>query len=91
MDNLIWNLRDEQPLADVFLRGHVHSFDYVGNDSALAMSLPALQGCGSRYGASKPSKRIDFGVIYFDVKGDRKVWDKDIVAVKPQQPKVLQL
>ena len=27
--NLVWNIRDEQPLVDVFLRGHVHSFDSV--------------------------------------------------------------
>ena len=89
--NIVWALRDEQPLVDVFLRGHIHSFDYAGNDNYLAISLPALQGLGSKFGSRIPSKRVDFGIVYFDVEGDQYSWGRDIVTVKAQKAKVLQL
>jgi len=88
--NLVWNIRDEQPKADIFLRGHQHSFDGSFNDNYLAMTLPALQGLGSKYGTKIPAKRVDFGMVYFDVEGDKYTWDRDIVVVKAQKPKVLQ-
>jgi len=89
--NLVWNLRREQPMVDIFLRGHTHSFDYVGNDSYLAVAMPALQGLGSKFGARIPNKRVDFGVIYFDVEGKKYTWGWDIVAVESQKPKVIKL
>ena len=88
--NLVWSLRDEQPLADIFLRGHQHSFDYIGNDSFLGIVLPALQGLWSKFGSRIPSKRVDFGTVWFDVMGDKFTWDWDIVAIKEQKAKVLQ-
>jgi len=88
--NLVWNIRGEQPKTDIFLRGHQHAFNYVGNDSFLAMTLPALQGLGSKFGTRIPSKRVDFGIVYFDIKGDEYTWGWDIVVVKAQKPKVLQ-
>ena len=88
--NLIWSIRKEQPQADVFLRGHVHNFSYVGNDSFLGITLPALQGLGSKFGARIPSRRIDFGMVYFDVEGDNYTWGWDIVQVEAQKAKVLQ-
>jgi hypothetical protein len=90
--NLIWNIRDEQPKVDIFLRGHVHNFSYVGNDSFLAITCPALQGLGSKFGARIPSRRIDFGTIFFTIpgkNGEKFSWDWDIVTVQEQKPKVL--
>jgi len=89
--NLVWNLRSEQPLVDVFLRGHVHAFDFVGNDNYLAITLPALQGLGSKFGARIPNKRVDFGIVYFDVEGDRYTWGWDIVVVDAQRPRIIEL
>lgn len=89
--NIVWALRKEQPLVDVFLRGHVHNFGYIGNDSFLAITLPALQGLGSKFGARIPSRRVDFGVVYFDVEGDQFDWNWDIVQVEAQKAKVLEL
>jgi len=88
--NLVWNIRGEQPKADIFLRGHQHSYDGTFNDSYLAMTLPALQGLGSKFGTRIPPKRVDFGIVYFNVKGDSYTWDRDIVTVKAQRPKILQ-
>lgn len=89
--NVIWAIRDEQPLVNIFLRGHVHAFDFVGNDNFLAMALPALQGLGSKFGARIPSKRVDFGIVYFDIEGENYTWGRDIVTVEAQKPKVVQL
>ena len=90
--NLIWNIRDEQPKADIFLRGHVHNFSYVGNDSFLAVTCPVLQGLGSKFGARIPSRRIDFGILHFTIPGkhgEKFTWDWDIVTVAEQKPEVL--
>jgi len=86
MWNLVHGTRDEQPQADIFLRGHVHCFNYVGNDSFLAMSLPALQGLGSKFGSRIPERRVDFGCVYFDVEGNKYTWNTDIVTVDEQKP-----
>jgi len=90
--NTIWQIRKEQPKVDVFLRGHVHNFGYIGNDSFLAVTCPALQGLGSKFGARIPSRRVDFGIMWFDTPGKHGGlfdWDWDIVTVKEQRPKVL--
>ena len=87
--NLIWQVRKEQPAVDVFLRGQVHNFGAVLNDSVLIVTCPALQGLGSKFGARIPSRRVDFGCLWFDcLDGDYK-WDWDIVTVKEQRPKVV--
>jgi hypothetical protein len=90
--NTIWQIRKEQPKVDVFLRGHVHNFGYIGNDSFVAITCPALQGLGSKFGARIPSRRVDYGMMWFDIPGkDGRAfdWDWDIVTVKEQRPKVL--
>lgn len=55
----------------MFLRGHVHYFNYCGGSSGgrhwLAVTVPALQGPGSKYGVRQCSGTVDFGLIHFDV------------------------
>lgn len=66
--NVIWShKRGQQPSADIILRAHVHSFDYVGQRDFLAMTVPALQGWGSRYGKRQCDKTVDFGLTWFDI------------------------
>lgn len=65
--NQLWSLRGEYPLADVLLRSHVHYHTFTGGHGWLAMTLPALQGYGSKYGGRRMSGTVDFGLVHFDV------------------------
>ena len=90
--NYLWAEHDEQPKADIILRGHVHYFYYCGEDSWLGMTLPALQGLGSKYGTRQCSGHVDFGLVYFDVEDDgRYSWGWDIARVSSQKATTLKL
>jgi hypothetical protein len=83
MWNMFWNEWDEFPKADVFLRGHVHYFDYCGGYGWLAMTLPALQGYGSKYGSRICSGTVDFGFVHFDVTSkDDYTWAHHILKLR---------
>lgn len=71
--NLLWAEHDEYPKADIIIRSHVHYCRYCGADW-LALTTPALQGPGTKYGSRKCSGTVEFGLIHFDVlsKGE---WD----------------
>jgi len=65
--NALWHVRQDFPLADVIVRSHVHYASYAGGPGWLAMTTPALQGYGTRYGERRLSGLIDFGITWFDV------------------------
>jgi hypothetical protein len=78
--NKLWALRGEYPMADVVLRSHVHYNIFAGGPGWLGMSLPALQGYGSKYGGRRMSGTVDVGMVWFDVKGKRDYkWNTDIL------------
>lgn len=68
--NQLWELRG-RPGADVMVRSHVHYHTYVGDPRMLVLTTPALQGFGSRFGERRMSGIIDWGVVYFDVHGEK--------------------
>lgn len=65
--NALWAARGEQPQADVLLRSHVHYYSQaitrIGNTLVTAVSTPALQGYGSKYGARRCSAPVDIGFL----------------------------
>jgi len=65
--NLMWSEFGEYPKADVIVRSHVHYFDYVGGSNWVALTTPALQGYGTKYGKRRMSGTVDFGLLSFDV------------------------
>jgi hypothetical protein len=71
--NLIWADIGEQPRSDIFLRSHVHYFDFSGNATYLAMTLPALQGQGAKFGERQCTGVVDFGFVYFDIYKNGKI------------------
>ena len=91
--NMVWAEFQEQPRANVVIRAHVHSFDYIGSSTKwLAMTLPALQGQGSKYGARIPSQHIDFGFVKFIVNENGSfVWRPSILVAKSQKRAALKL
>jgi len=87
--NTMWSESARQPNSDILLRGHVHyhvgGFSMCGGKKVWAMTLPALQGIGTEYGAEQCEGLVDFGLVHFDITpGGSCSWDSH-VAVLPSQ------
>lgn len=69
--NLLWHDVGTQPKADVICRSHVHYAKYCGGPDYICMTLPALMGLGSHYGARQCTGLVDWGfaVIEIDARG----------------------
>ena len=67
LSNMLWNDVGVAPKSDIIIRSHVHYANYCGGPRHLALTTPALQGLGSKYGARQCSGLVDFGVTVFDV------------------------
>lgn len=85
--NMLWNEREMAPKADVLLRGHVHYFGYCGGPDWLAITMPALQGPGSKYGVRQCSGVVDFGLLSFDIlENGGYTWRPHLLMVKSARP-----
>jgi hypothetical protein len=81
--NAIWADEDMQPRCDVFIRSHVHYFQYSGNSSKLRMTLPALQAAATEYGARQCEGYVDFGFVVFTIYEDGSYeWEPRILKLK---------
>ena len=74
--NLLWAEHDQQPKADLIVRAHVHVPRVCGEPGDwMAITLPGLQGLGSKYGARRAPGllvRFGFAMLEVDKKGN---WD----------------
>ena len=85
--NLLWAERDEYPKADVLIRSHVHYHVYCGSPGWLAMTTPALQGYGTKYGGRRMSGTVDIGMVVFDVRGkERYTWMAELLRLPKKPP-----
>jgi hypothetical protein len=86
----LWATHDEQPKADVIIRSHVHYHYFCGDDSFTAMTLPALQGKGSKFGARRCSNTVHFGLVWFDIddNGDY-TWNRKLLRAVSQKQKAI--
>lgn len=73
IQNMLWNDIDQQPRGDVFLRSHVHYCNFCGGAKWLGMTLPALQGPHTKFGARRCSGAVDWGIAVFLVDDGRLV------------------
>jgi hypothetical protein len=88
--NDIWADRGEFPKADVMVRSHVHYHQYTGTHDYLALTTPALQGYGSKYGARQVSGTVDYGFTVFKVsKSGEMSWKAHILRMDYQEPVTL--
>lgn len=85
---MLWNARGERPLCDVFVRGHAHYFSYCGDAEFLAITQPALQGAGSKYGERRMSGTVDFGLVYFDIE-DKENWQWNYRLLRASKAQVV--
>lgn len=87
---ILWNEYGEYPKADVLIRSHVHYFGHCGGYRWLAMTTPALQGVGSKYGKRKMSGTVDFGVVSFDVESKEEwSWESHILKSKSEKRHII--
>lgn len=85
--NVLWQERDLAPKAQVLLRGHVHYFNYCGGSDWLGITMPALQGPGSKYGVRQCSGTVHFGLVSFDIyPGGTYSWAAHLLPVKSARP-----
>lgn len=81
--NVLWAEHGEFPRADLIVRSHVHYHNYAGGYGWLAMTLPALQGYGSRYGARRMSGTVDYGFVSIDIENKKEYsWQSHILKQK---------
>lgn len=89
--NILWNEREMQPRADVFIRSHVHYHNFSGGPDWLALTTPALQGFGSRFGARRCSGIVDFGFLTFTVNRGTYTWQPHIAKLAAQKAAIIKL
>jgi hypothetical protein len=72
--NMEWAQYKGMELADVFVRSHVHYHRHIeqtrGPKMIHAITTPALQWRGTRYGKQQCSGTVDFGIAFFYVYPD---------------------
>jgi hypothetical protein len=90
--NILWSERKESPRSNVIVRSHVHYHNYCGGDNWLALTTPALQGPGSKYGTRQCSGTVDFGVVHFDVNPSGSYeWEAHITKILDTKDMLLKL
>ena len=89
LQNELWAARQEQPRADLIVRSHVHTFARadirLGNRVVTAISTPALQGYGSKYGARRCSSPVDVGFLTIHIE---KIKNETTYHIQPHFAKV---
>ena len=89
--NVMWADRDASPKSDILLRSHVHYHQICGGAGWLGMTLPALQGLGSKYGVRQCSGVVDYGFISFDVWPGGYSYKQHIMPIAASFPQVLKV
>jgi len=67
MWNLYWSEFNETPKVNIFIRSHVHYWEFCGGHKWLAMTTPALQTWGTKYGKRECEGTVDWGFVVIDV------------------------
>ena len=89
--NVLWNEAEMAPKADVIVRSHVHYFGHCGGPDWLALTTPALQGMGSKFGSRRCNGIVDFGFLVFECNKGSYTWKPVIAKIKAQVAQVIKL
>ena len=85
--NQMWALRGEYPLANIILRSHVHYHSYAGGTGWVAMTTPALQNYGGKYGSRIMSGTVDIGFVVLHIKDKENwAWEAPILRMPYHEP-----
>ena len=92
VNNLLWHEENLAPKANIILRAHAHYHRYAGGPGWVSMTIPPLQGMGSKYGARQCSGLVDWGLLVVDVESDGSFdWHAETVTIEAQKAKVIKL
>ncbi len=82
-----WYLEHElQPKSNVLIRAHVHKYRAIDESELVGMTLPALQGFGSKYGVRRCSNVVQIGMILFTIdQHGGYTWQKYLANLKTQR------
>jgi hypothetical protein len=88
--SVLWAEREQQPRSHIIIRGHTHYHTFCGDGRFLAMTLPALQGWGSKYGSKMCEGTVDTGLVWFDIPYNSKdiqdvTWHSDLPKLANQK------
>lgn len=89
--NVLWSEADGALKSDIILRSHVHYHNFCGGPDWLGMTLPALQGLGSKYGVRQCSGVVDFGFVTFEVTQESYSWNSRLLRIKSARPSVIKV
>lgn len=94
--NQLWADAGYSPQADYIFRGHVHTaiggWRFVGKRRVEVASTPALQAMGSKFGARRCSRLVDWGfyVLRITVKGNVSL-EPHVIQIDSQKAKTTDL
>ena len=91
--NDIWAMNEMQPKARVVVRSHVHRFFECRDLEKMGLTLPALCGMGSKFGARICEGVVHFGLVHFDIDHHGNVvnWDVHAEPIIEQKAKTTKL
>lgn len=89
--NVLWSDLGQCPKAKIVVRSHVHYHAFAGGHDWVAMTTPALQGLGSKYGSRRCSGTVDFGMILIECEKGKFSWHAQTRAVKEQFSKAVKI
>lgn len=78
--NREWAFDGSQPRANILVRSHVHYFSQVDYDGCIGMTLPAMQGFGSKFGSRQCSGKVDIGFVIVDIYSNGEIQWKKVLA-----------
>lgn len=92
MWDVLWNVEkwDREP-SHIIIRSHVHYFNFCGGPNWLGMTMPALQGLGSKYGVRQCSGVVDYGFVVFTINGKQFSWTPHLLKFSAQAATVTRL
>jgi hypothetical protein len=81
---LIWADRSEKFAPHIVLRSHVHYHAFCGNEFATMITVPCMQGLGSKFGSRVCSGTVSLGFLIIDCEDGKYTWKAEILPVKAQ-------
>lgn len=86
----LYGIRENDVIADIYIRSHIHYFAFCGESNWMAFCLPALQASATKFGARQCVGLTDWGMCVFHVEqGKLAGWECQTVELASSKKKVI--